>query len=298
MQAQYIQKICERYQVEYLGIDTTGAGIAVAEHVKAFYPNYTPINYSIEVKTRMAMRAKELFERRKLHFDAGYIDIVKAFIAIKKQVTNGGGRMTFVSKRSQETGHSDVAWAIMHAIDNAPLASTENVTAATKSLPALLDTGAATLELMDSASIRVGQGFDKVPQAITGFDADKQAALLIEYHADAEEELREKEGKGSQLLRELPLQSPAAFSADAASRNTAWSFRKGLYAQVAALLGALTAAHAAVAAPFVAAVAATALLTVASERVGGLGPGSFRVGLLDALDAVTPTEVGSGVQLT
>ena len=91
------------------------------------------INYSIEVKTRMAMRAKELFERRKLHFDAGYIDIVKAFIAIKKQVTNGGGRMTFVSKRSAETGHSDVAWAIMHAIDNAPLASTENVTAATKS---------------------------------------------------------------------------------------------------------------------------------------------------------------------
>ena len=86
---------------------------------------------------------------------------------------------------------------------------------------------------MDSASIRVGQGFDKVPQAITGFDVDKQAALLIEYHADAEEELREKEGKGSQLLRELPLQSPAAFSADAATRTTAWNFRKGLYAQVA-----------------------------------------------------------------
>lgn len=133
MQAQYIQKICERYTVEYLGIDTTGAGIAVAEHVKAFYPKYTPINYSIEVKTRMAMRAKELLERRKLHFDTGYLDIAKAFIAIKKQVTNGGGRMTFVSKRSAETGHSDVAWAIMHAIDNAPLASTEDVTATTKS---------------------------------------------------------------------------------------------------------------------------------------------------------------------
>lgn len=133
MQAQYIQKICQRYNVEYLGIDTTGAGIAVAEHVKAFYPAYTPINYSIEVKTRMAMRAKELFERRKLNFDCGYLDIAKAFIAIKKQLTNGGGRMTFVSKRSAETGHSDVAWAIMHAIDNAPLASTDNVTTATKS---------------------------------------------------------------------------------------------------------------------------------------------------------------------
>lgn len=124
-QAQYIQQICQRYNVEYLAIDTTGAGIAVAEHVKSFYPNYTALNYSVEVKTRMALRAKELFYRRKLHFDSGYTDIAKAFIAIKQQTTQGGGRFTFVSKRSQEIGHSDIAWAIMNALDKAPLNSTE-----------------------------------------------------------------------------------------------------------------------------------------------------------------------------
>ncbi|KRE35767.1 hydroxyethylthiazole kinase [Janibacter sp. Soil728] len=64
------------------------------------------------------------------------------------------------------------------------------------------------------------------------------------------------------------------------------------------LLGALTAAHLAVAPPFVATVAATALLTVASERVAHLGPGSFRVALLDALDAVEPHEVAQGVRLS
>lgn len=64
------------------------------------------------------------------------------------------------------------------------------------------------------------------------------------------------------------------------------------------LLGALTAAHLAVAPPFVAAVAATALLTVASDRVGHLRPGSFRVALVDALDEVTPADIAREVGLS
>lgn len=127
IQAQYIKKVCERYDVEFLGIDTTGAGISVAEHVKAFYPKYTAINYSVEVKTRMALRAKELFFRRKLQFDSGYTDIAKAFIGVKQALTGSGSQMTLVSKRSQETGHSDIAWAIMNALEKAPLASTDTL---------------------------------------------------------------------------------------------------------------------------------------------------------------------------
>lgn len=133
IQAQYIKKVCERYQVEFLGIDTTGAGIAVAEHVKAFFSHYTAINYSVEVKTRMALRVKELFYRRKLHFDASYTDIAKAFIGIKNALTAGGGRMTLVSKRTSETGHSDIAWAVMNALEKAPLASTDTAVSATQS---------------------------------------------------------------------------------------------------------------------------------------------------------------------
>ncbi len=127
VQAQHIKKVRDRYDVEFLGIDTTGAGISVAEHVKKFYPNYTAINYSVESKTRMALRAKELFTRRKLHFDAGSIDIAKAFIAIKQALTGSQRQMTFVSSRSKEVGHSDVAWAIMNALEKAPLASTDQI---------------------------------------------------------------------------------------------------------------------------------------------------------------------------
>lgn len=127
VQAQHIKKICERYDVEFLGIDTTGAGISVAEHVKKFFPNYTAIIYSVESKTRMALRAKELFTRRKLHFDAGSIDIAKAFIAIKQALTGSQRQMTFVSSRSKEVGHSDIAWAVMNALEKAPLASTDQI---------------------------------------------------------------------------------------------------------------------------------------------------------------------------
>lgn len=64
------------------------------------------------------------------------------------------------------------------------------------------------------------------------------------------------------------------------------------------LLGALTAAHLARATPFVSAIAATALLTVAAERVGRLGPGSFKTALVDALDEVSPDDVAREVDLS
>lgn len=185
--------------------------------------------------------------QRRVRDNQESVDIIRRHFQLKN--TMGYGLNSFLDFESpvklfehlligSEGTLAFIAEAVFRTVPISRLTTTtvavfNDLTAATKSLPALLDTGAATLELMDSASIRVGQGFDKVPQAITGFDVDKQAALLIEYHADAQEELQEKESKGSQLLRELPLQSPAAFSADAATRTTAWNFRKGLYAQVA-----------------------------------------------------------------
>src|SRR5690606_27642080 len=62
---------------------------------------------------------------------------------------------------------------------------------ATTALPALVETGAATLELMDATSIRVGQGFTDAPGQILGFDATSEAALLVEYYAMNDDELRE-----------------------------------------------------------------------------------------------------------
>ena len=131
-----------------------------------------------------------------------------------------------------------VAEATFDTIPVAKLATTtvavfSQLHSATSALPELVRTGAATLELMDAASIKVGQSFADAPQSIQGFEVDQQAALLIEYHAQSEEELRERENIGQKLLDDLELFQPSAFSTAAADRNSAWQFRKGLYAKVA-----------------------------------------------------------------
>lgn len=131
-----------------------------------------------------------------------------------------------------------VAEAVFRTVPISTFATTtvavfDDLDEATRALPALLDTGAATLELMDSSSIAVGQTLTGVPQAITGFSVDKQAALLIEYHANEHEELKALEKAGSDLLGTLKLRAAAAFSEDANDRAVAWAFRNGLYASVA-----------------------------------------------------------------
>ena len=86
---------------------------------------------------------------------------------------------------------------------------------------------------MDSTSLRVGQSLPGVPDAIMGFDVEQQAALLVEYHADTEEELAGLRSAGQSLLDASALRAPAILSPDAKNRQAAWKFRKGLYASVA-----------------------------------------------------------------
>lgn len=128
VQAQHIEKVCGRYNVDYLAIDNTGNGMSVAEHVAKFYPSLVRLNYNIELKTRMALRAKELLTRRRLQFDAGSQDVAKSFLSIKKALTGCGGQMTLIAGRSAETGHADVAWAIMNALERAPIVDSTDTT--------------------------------------------------------------------------------------------------------------------------------------------------------------------------
>ncbi|MEI2777950.1 MAG: hydroxyethylthiazole kinase [Tetrasphaera sp.] len=66
------------------------------------------------------------------------------------------------------------------------------------------------------------------------------------------------------------------------------------------LLGALTAACVAVADPWHGAIAAAAWLALAGEQAAAAapGPGSFRVALLDELDALTAAEIAARLELT
>jgi len=104
---------------------------------------------------------------------------------------------------------------------------------AARALPALVETRATTLELMDAASLRVGQSFADAPPQILGFEVGAEAALLIEYQAEEQDALDELVRPGARLLEQLALRSPAVLSQDAAQRALAWKLRKGLYTSVA-----------------------------------------------------------------
>jgi len=109
----------------------------------------------------------------------------------------------------------------------------DNLEAANTALPDLVETGAATLELMDALSLKVGQALPGTPPVILDLSVRDHAALLVEYHADSAERLADLQHLGVDLVSRLPLSAPAAFSADAAARAQLWHLRKGLYTAVA-----------------------------------------------------------------
>ncbi len=121
-QARSIKAMCERYNVCYIGIDTTGIGEGVYQLVKQFYPAATPIQYNPSVKIQMVMKAQDVMNKGRLEFDSGWTDLAQAFMSIRRAVTAGGKMPTFEASRSDETSHADIAWATMQALLHEPLA--------------------------------------------------------------------------------------------------------------------------------------------------------------------------------
>ena len=121
-QVAQITKVFERYNVSYLGVDTTGIGAGVWDLIHKKYPREAhAIPYSNESKNRLVMKMIDVIESNRLQFDAEHNDIAMAFMAIKRAPTNSGNAMTFKAERSELTGHADAFWAISHALINEPL---------------------------------------------------------------------------------------------------------------------------------------------------------------------------------
>lgn len=117
-----IEEVYNRYNVSYIGVDTTGIGGGVWDLIHAKYPREAvAIHYSNENKNRLVLKMIDVIESGRLAFDAEHKDIAMAFMAIKRTSTNSGNMMTFKAERSETTGHADAFWAISHAIINEPL---------------------------------------------------------------------------------------------------------------------------------------------------------------------------------
>lgn len=106
-------------------------GRGVGELVLNFFPAAKAIRYSPEVKARLVLKAKSDISKARLEMDAGRdIDLAQSFMGIKRIMTAGGQQATSGASRTAQTGHADLAWACMHALDFEPL---EGITGANQS---------------------------------------------------------------------------------------------------------------------------------------------------------------------
>ena len=120
-QAKAIKAATERYNVVGMTVDTTGIGEGVYQLVKKFYPAVHGLNYSLERKTMLVLKALQVINAGRLEFEAGNKELAASFMAIKRELTASGRNVTYSAGRSEETGHSDLAWATMNALSHEPL---------------------------------------------------------------------------------------------------------------------------------------------------------------------------------
>ncbi|PKG74814.1 terminase [Shewanella sp. GutCb] len=117
-----IQKIYARYNVTYIGVDTTGIGAGVFDSIATLYPREaTAIHYSVSSKSRLVLKMIDVIEGGRLEWDASHKDIAMSCLSIRRTVTESGGAITFKASRDNTTGHADVFFAISHAVINEPL---------------------------------------------------------------------------------------------------------------------------------------------------------------------------------
>ncbi|MCT8536500.1 terminase family protein [Glaesserella parasuis] len=117
-QADKIRHYTQSYNVTKITIDRTGMGDGVYQNVKKFFPRAVGITYNVDLKNEMVLKTLNLIQKKRLKFDGK--EIATSFMTIKKQTTRSGRQMTYVSDRSAEASHGDIAWAIMSCLVNKP----------------------------------------------------------------------------------------------------------------------------------------------------------------------------------
>ncbi|WP_413493173.1 terminase ATPase subunit family protein [Morganella psychrotolerans] len=120
-QAEAIKQLTERYNVEYIGVDSTGIGHGVFKSVQEFFPQVREFIYNPAIKNALVLKAWDVINSGRLEFDAGDRDVIQSFMAIRRSTTASGNRPTYEASRSEDASHADLAWATMHALYNEPI---------------------------------------------------------------------------------------------------------------------------------------------------------------------------------
>ena len=120
-QAKELKRLSGIYNVQDIGIDTSGTGEAVYQLVRKWFPRVRKIEYTVASKAAMVFKAQNVIRNGRFEYDAGWHDVTQAFLAIHPQLTASGKQVTYVAGRSGSHGHANIAWAVMGALINEPL---------------------------------------------------------------------------------------------------------------------------------------------------------------------------------
>lgn len=114
-----------------------------------------------------------------------------------------------------------------YALKHTGLVFFPDVPAACAAIVPLRESGARALELMDRGSLASVEGRPGVPDSIPGLPPEA-SALLVEYQASTEDDLRTFVSRCEGLLPDLPQAADPIFTRDVARQAELWSVRKGL----------------------------------------------------------------------
>lgn len=116
-----LQQMARRYNVTDIAIENSAFGSAVYQQVVKWFPLARKVDYSITGKAHMVMKAQNLLRAGRIEIPIEFGDVRDSFMMIRPSLTSSGKQLTYVSGRSGELGHADIAWATMHALINEPL---------------------------------------------------------------------------------------------------------------------------------------------------------------------------------
>lgn len=139
VQAEVIRRYTKRYKVTKIDIDKTGIGDAVFQLVQTFFQTVTGHQYDAFLKTQMVYKALDVIMKRRLEFDREFKDLAGALMSIRRTMTASGRKVTYEASRTKDSGHADLAWALLQALFNEPIQAAIGA-----------DVGSSTVEIYDN----------------------------------------------------------------------------------------------------------------------------------------------------
>lgn len=120
--ASEIKKIKEKYHMTYIGVDITGIGYGVYEHIQDFARReVVAIHYNVNVKNQLVLKMLDVVENERIEWDEKHNTLLAAFVSIEQHTTAKSNQITYAATRSESTGHADEFFAVAHAVFNEPL---------------------------------------------------------------------------------------------------------------------------------------------------------------------------------